>query len=109
MNSEYIKNPTGCKCGKSHLSEIKNIVTGKGVIKRLPEELQGLGVKKAFILSDINEYNAAGEKVAEILQAAGMEYSKYIFNEKQLEPDEYAVGSAVMHFDQSCDAVVADG
>lgn len=109
MNSEYIKNPTGCKCGKSHLSEIKNIVTGKGVIKRLPEELQGLGVKKAFILSDINEYNAAGEKVAEILQAAGMEYSKYIFNEKQLEPDEYAVGSAVMHFDHSCDAVVAVG
>ena len=33
----------------------------------------------------------------------------FIFEDKQLEPDERAVGSAVMHFDKSCDVVIAVG
>ena len=98
-----------CKCGKEHLTSIKNIIIGSGVIEKLPEELNKLGVKKAFILTDKNEYEAAGNKVVLLLEKAGVEYEIHIFEEEKPEPDEYSVGSAVMHFDNSCDAVVAVG
>lgn len=98
-----------CACGKMHLAPVDEILTGSGVIKRLPEILKKYAVKKPFILSDVNTYKAAGEKVCQILSECNIEYSQHIFTQQLLEPDEAAVGSAVMHFDNSCDAIVGVG
>lgn len=98
-----------CACGKEHKSDVKELIVGDGVIKRLPEKLKKLGCKKAFLLSDTNTYAAAGELAEKLLLESEIPYSKYIFAEKHLEPDEWAVGSAVMHFDKKCDTVVAVG
>ena len=98
-----------CACGKEHKSDVKELIVGSGVVKRLPEELKKLGCKRAFLLADVNTYKAAGETVASLLESVGMPYSKYVFTQEHLEPDEWAVGSAVMHFDRKCDTVVAVG
>ena len=61
------------------------------------------------MLSDVNTYAAAGEQVCNILQKAEIAVSCYTFSQKNLEPDEVGVGSAVMHYDTSCDMIVAVG
>ena len=98
-----------CSCGREHDVAIDDVVVGKGVVQRLPEFVHKYGAKKPFILADKNTYKAAGEAVAEILQGSGLSFSTYIFQKDALEPDEEAVGSAFMHFDNSCDLIIGVG
>lgn len=98
-----------CACGKTHRTSVKEVMIEAGAIKRLPEVLARYGVKKPFLLADANTWKAAGECVLAALDAAGVSSSRYVFETGDLEPDEHTVGSAVMHMDYSCDAVVAIG
>lgn len=52
---------------------------------------------------------AAGALAAEKLDVAGISYKKYIFNEKELIPDEKTLGSLMMAFSRDCDVIVAVG
>ena len=52
---------------------------------------------------------AAGALVAEKLDVADISYKKYIFNEKELIPDEKTLGSLMMTFSRDCDVIVAVG
>ena len=97
-----------CPCGKEHIFSSK-VVTGKGAVNKLPEILGEMNFKSAFIFADKNTCRAAGERVAEILEKAGIKIKKYIFAKENLEPDEANVGLAVMNFDSSCDVVIGVG
>ncbi len=99
----------GCECGRAHRCALEKLIVGAGVITRTPSVLRERGVKRPFVLADKNTFAAAGRRVCELLEADGIPYSKYVFNDDSLEPDERAVGSAVMHFERSCDAVLAVG
>lgn len=98
-----------CSCGRAHEVAIDDVVVGKGVIQRLPEFVEKYGAKKPFILADRNTYQAAGVTVTEILKANKIDYSSYVFPNDALEPNEEAVGSAFMHFDNSCDLIIGVG
>ncbi len=98
-----------CECGKAHINPIADILVGAGVIKELPSVLGRMGIKKPFVLSDINTYKAAGEYVCRVLTASGVAYKSFTVDEEMPEPDEKTVGSAVMNYDLSCDAVIAVG
>lgn len=97
-----------CACGKTHSVAIDAVVTGSGVLKRLPEFVGQYG-SKPFVVADVNTYAAAGEQVCQILRAAQIPYGSFIFREKALEPDEKAVGAAFMHYDKSCDVILGVG
>lgn len=101
-------NGAPCACGKTH-SFSADVVVGKGVVTQLPQFVHKFQAKKPFILSDVNTYAAAGEKVCQILQNAGFPYRSYSFPSTALEPDEHSVGSAMMHFDTSCDIIIGVG
>ena len=103
---DYLKNP--CPCGKNHTIAIDEVVIGSGVVNRLPEFVNKYG-KKPFVVADVNTYAAAGERVCDILNAAGIPYSSFVFQNKALEPDEHAVGAAFMHLDLSCDIILGVG
>ncbi len=109
MSVNFIKNPTGCKCRREHSADIKNLIIGKNAVNNLPEELKKLNCKKVFLLADINTYQIAGKKITKLLLDSNISYSEFVFNEKHPKPDEKAVGAAVMHYDTSCDAVLAIG
>lgn len=94
-----------CKCGKEHKVAVDEVIIGSGVITKLPEILEKYGAVKPFLLADRNTFTAAGEQVLKQLDS----YSKYVFEQNNLEPDEGAVGSAVMHFDNSCDLIIGIG
>ena len=103
---DYLKNP--CPCGRVHTVAIDEVVIGKGTVNRLPEFVKKYG-KKPFVVADVHTFAAAGEKVCELLREEGSPFGSFVFKEEALEPDEYAVGAAFMHFDPSCDVVVGVG
>lgn len=94
-----------CVCGKVHTAAVDEVLIGSGVISNLRKILKKYNAEKPFLLADKNTFVAAGEKVTEQLG----NYTKYIFEQDCLEPDERAVGSAVMHFDNSCDLIIGIG
>ena len=98
-----------CSCGKIHSTQVDDIIIEKGAVRRVPEVLERYQSKKAFILADENTYKAAGEKVCVILDERGIAYSKFVYEGASPEPDEFAVGSCMMHYDSSCDIIVAVG
>ena len=108
MEKLFAMNGAPCGCGKAHHFTAK-VVTGSGAIVHLPEFLQKFGAKRVFLLSDGNTWAAAGEKAYQLITDAGVQCVSHCFPAENLEPDEKAVGSAVMHFDWNCDLVVAVG
>ena len=101
-------NPTGCPCGKNHTISIDDVLIGSGVVKQLPAIVSKYG-KKPFVVADVNTYAAAGAQVCDLLKASSIPYSCYVFRDAALEPDEKSVGSAIMHYDHSCDVIVGVG
>ena len=98
-----------CECGKAHVAAVEEVIVGHGVISQIPRLLEKYGSKKPFILMDCNTYQAAGKRVCQLLADHGIAYGSYVFPQAALEPDEAAVGSAVMHFDHSCDLIIGVG
>ena len=98
-----------CECGKTHSFAVNKIITGKGAVKKIPDAARECGAKKVFVLSDINTSEAAGRTVCELLDKAGIAYTNYVINKSALEPDEECVGSVMMHYDTSCDFIIAVG
>jgi glycerol-1-phosphate dehydrogenase [NAD(P)+] len=92
-----------------HKTSLDAYTVGKGAVNELASYIKKYGAKKAFLFADVNTYPVAGDKICAILSENGIAYSKYVFNEKHLEPDEKAVGSAVMHYDTTCDIIVCLG
>lgn len=105
---EFIKE-FSCDCGRIHNTQVDDVIVEKGAVRKLPEVLARYQAKKAFVLADENTYKAAGEKVCGILEENGIAYSKFVFQGVSPEPDEFAVGSCMMHYDSSCDIIVAVG
>lgn len=100
---------TGCPCGRSHNVAIDEVVVGSGVIRRIPEFTAKYGAKRPFVLCDVNTLAAAGEQVCAVLTDAGIPYSRYVFPQTALEPNEHSVGAAIMHFDTKCDIIIGVG
>ncbi len=109
MNLLGFENKTCPSCGKLHYHNIKDIIIEKNAISKVSHILKNMGATKVFVLADINTFAAAGEKVKKQLEDNNIPYSEYVFPSSALEPDEAAVGSAVMHYDYSCDAVISIG
>lgn len=110
MSIEQMNTMNGktCSCGRIHSFQA-DICAGKGAIDKLPHYIRKNNARKAFILSDTNTYKAAGSRVCEILRQANIDFLSYSFTHSPVEPDEYSVGSAIMHYDSGCDIIVGVG
>lgn len=98
-----------CECGKVHSPGVEKVIIEKGAVNKLPELLEEIGAKKPFILSGHDTFEAAGDKVLSVLDNAGIAHSQYVFPVSPVRPTEYTVGSALMHYDYSCDAIIGVG
>ncbi|MBO5224458.1 MAG: sn-glycerol-1-phosphate dehydrogenase [Clostridia bacterium] len=107
--NEIIANDGPCECGKIHDSLLKKTVICEGALNKIPELVNEEGAKSVFMLADGNTYACAGAKTEELLKNAGIIVKKYVYPTKEvIEPDEKAVGSAVMHY-ADCDMIVGVG
>ena len=114
MTLEQLIDPKGydCDCGKHHAADLKYLCIERGAVNKLPEALAAAGAKKPFVVCDKNTYEAAAKRVDEILTAAGVPHVMYMIPEHgapKLAPAERELGSIIMHFDPSCDFVLAVG
>ncbi|MBE7048999.1 MAG: sn-glycerol-1-phosphate dehydrogenase [Ruminococcaceae bacterium] len=98
-----------CSCGKTHDAMIDEYIVENNAICRVANYVKKYNGTKAFVLADVNTFHVAGEKVCSVLKANEIPFSTYIYANKALKPNEHAIGSAVMHFDASCDIIVAVG
>ena len=105
---EFVKE-FACDCGKKHSTQVDDVIVEKGAINRIPEVVARYNAKKVFVLADENTYKAAGEKVCAILEGNKIAYTKFVFAGESPEPEEFAVGSCMMHYDSSCDMIIAVG
>ena len=108
MKRLYDMNNAPCGCGKNH-SFSADICVGDGAVQSIPEYVKAYKGSKCFLLCDRNTYAAAGRQVEEVLKAAGLPYSTFCYQQDTVEPDEGSVGSAVMHYDHSCDFIIGIG
>lgn len=113
MSLQEILRPEGhdCACGRRHGTGLQFLRVGQGVINCVPDAIAFMQKKRPFLVADANTWKAAGEKVAAILEKAGIPYSSYVFpaSRGHIEPDEQAVGSITMALDPSCDMLLAVG
>lgn len=105
----YGKKLQSCMCGKKHVFPLKEILSEKGAIDKLPDILVKYGVKNPFIVADENTFKAAGKRAIELLTARGVTFVRFLFGEDTVEPDENAVNKVLRSFDTSCDAVIGVG
>lgn len=98
-----------CSCGKYHKTFIPECIIEKNAVAKIADYAKMFNAKKAFIVADINTYTVAGDKVEKLLSESGISVSKYIFNNTQLEPDEYAAGALALHYDPKSDIIIAIG
>lgn len=103
------KDGFSCSCGKAHFAKVRDVVIEFDALKKIPSLLEKYGAKKVFVFYDENTFKAAGEKVLKILSNGGVKYKTHCFPGERFEPDERSVGSAIMHFDPSCDMVITVG
>ena len=97
-----------CLCGKVHSFDAE-VYVGNAIIKKIPDYIRKYAPKKVFLLSDQNTWNAAGKQVSDVLHSSGIQCTSYRFTHFPVEPDEYSVGAAVMHFDSTCDLIIGIG
>lgn len=98
-----------CACGKEHSAHLKFAEVGRNAIAKLPEHINKFNASRAYILADENTLAAAGDRVFAALDGAGIKYTLFSFGSEHIEPDEKAVGSAVLNFDHSCDILIGIG
>ncbi len=109
INALLSKDGFLCDCGKEHYAKVKDVVIGFGALEQIPQLAAKYGAEKVFVFFDENTYKAAGEKVLQLLTKHGIVFSTYSFPAERFEPDERSVGSAIMHFDPSCDMIITVG
>jgi glycerol-1-phosphate dehydrogenase [NAD(P)+] len=98
-----------CTCGRHHRCGVQEILLERGAIKGLPDVLRKHGGTRPFVIDDPNTHGAAGALAESLLRSAGLEPRRFTFDSGRIEPDETALGHAVMSFDRRCNAVVAVG
>ncbi len=96
-------------CGAVHRAAFDRVLYGRGALAALPQLLADYGARRVFLLADRNTERVGGEAVRAALTRAGVEARQFVFEEDAVEPDERAVGAAVMHFDTSCDLIIGIG
>lgn len=106
---DYLEKPVPCTCGQVHSVGIKAIEVEAGALNRVPFLLEQDGFQKPFILFDTNTYQAAGEKVLNVLDQKGFPYKTHLLEDLEPVPNETVLGRILMDFDPSCDLVMGIG
>lgn len=114
MTLEELIRPEGfpCACGKTHSAPVRYISIRRNAVEDLPKALCAIGCRKPFVVCDKNTRAAAAERAVQTLRAAGIACTLYEIpsaGEERIKPGEWELGSMAMHFDPTCDVVLAVG
>ena len=98
-----------CACGRHHACPLEFLEIGRGAAAHTADMIRAMGRKKPFVIADKNTWEAAGARVDQALTEAGVDHVNYVIPGERIAPAEWEVGSCVMHFDPTCDMILAVG
>ena len=107
--NEYLNKAISCKCGRKHQCNIKHVDIGTNVIAKIADYIKEEKFENICIVADIHTIKVAGDKVYEVLNGIGRTYSKFIFDDEELIPNELNIGRLFTHIPNDCDFVIAIG
>lgn len=105
----YLQKEIECSCGRTHFFDIEEILIEENAICRLPGILSRHSYKKLCVVCDEHTEKAAGFRVYEELTKAGYNFSKVLYHEPELVPDEQALIYLFTQVPQDCDLIIAVG
>ncbi len=105
----YLNQTFTCECGHTHTAPIGQILTGDGIIHMLPQVIREHDFKKSFIVYDSITHALAGAVISSLLKENAISSVSYILEDPEPTPDEQALGDLLIHFDPSCDHIIAVG
>lgn len=107
--NEFLGKPIECKCGKEHRINLKKVDIGQGSKDRVGDVINELGYKHIFVVCDVNTYEAAGKYVEDNLRKNNIDYKLYIYEDKELVPDETSCGRLFQRITKDIDLLLAVG
>ena len=107
--NDYLNRSFHCQCRRTHQTTLNTIELNSGALNKLPEVIHRLKHQKVFLVADQNTMAAAGETVYSCLAAHNIPCTVFLLKGTDVIPDEAAVGSVLMAYDNTCDLIVAVG
>ncbi len=107
--NQYLGGNISCSCGREHTTSLNDIVIGKGALARVPELAKKYNHQKVFLISDINTFEIAGRDVKNYLEENQISVCNFVFPDKDLIPDETALGKLLVAIEEDCDLVISVG
>lgn len=100
-----------CSCGKHHQMSIEKLIMGKGVLPRICEIAEPFRNGKILMVSDNHTYDAAGEKVLELLEGDEFQVKNLILDSGDgiLIPDESVVGKVLLNVERETNLLIGVG
>lgn len=100
-----------CSCGKHHQMSIEKLIMGKGVLPRICEIAEPFRNGKILMVSDNHTYDAAGEKVLELLEDDEFQVKNLILDSGDgiLIPDESVVGKVLLNVERETNLLIGVG
>ena len=105
----YLNKEIRCSCGHTHYASAKAVFIEKDALKRIPGFIQEAGYTHVLLAADPNTWKAAGEKTAELLRQANIQYSCVIFEENEPIPNETAIGRLFTAMPADTDLILGVG
>lgn len=105
----YLNQEEKCGCGRIHGTRMEDVVIEKDALEQLPGWIFGRGFRRVLVVSDCNTNPVAGERTVALLKDAGLEVSGYVYPDKELVPDETALGRLLIALPPKTELLVAVG
>jgi len=109
VDSLIAKGAFDCECGTRHVIELERLVMHQGALSELGTLIKEYGYTHVYLLADRTTHSIAGARIETICEAHGITCTTHAYDRDGLEPDEKAVGEAILHFPPSCDLVLGVG
>ncbi|WP_182187708.1 sn-glycerol-1-phosphate dehydrogenase [Pectinatus frisingensis] len=108
--NDFIGKRIPCECGREHYMNVDKVIIGNGVINQVADIVEEYKSKHPLIVADSHTYKVAGSLVENLLKQKGVDYKTVIYTvDRDLVPDEQAMGKLILAVDNSTDFLIAVG
>ncbi len=104
---KYLGTELDCDCGRRHYVPIRAVEIGPGVLNTLPDYVKRFQYRKPYILCDEITWKIAGQRCADLLQAAGIDACSHILQHTGF--DEATLGEIVVSVPTDADLMIGVG
>lgn len=110
MNWEkYLNKKISCTCGREHECDMEHVNVGEDAIGFTAKYIQEGKYKFICIIADKNTDKIAGSEVYKNLADNNIKYTKFIFDDNDLVPDEKAIGTILTQVPDTTDLILGLG